>query len=232
MKVLALTKDTLDMLRVISLTLPDLIGLPDPEAAEGLNQRMALLDGIEKVHEISYSQRLVIIREFEIRKLWQYLTDPMVGQPFPHLTAWLSSGFIGCRRVNMEAHRDAERLADVPPGKLLDVPKGNIKVLTQLSTAVRNEPGILETARTASEDELLDKVEKEHPEQHLTVRKRIILRPGRAEARVIEEWVAYAQEHDIAASVTDAVVRACEQALHGAKLDEELAKMPTEEVTA
>lgn len=222
-------RDALATLRVLPLTLMDEISLPDAEAAERLNQRLALLDMIDAAHGISYSQRLVIIAEFRRRSLWKYLIDPMVGESFPHETAWLSSGFVGCRRVNFEAKLDAEKLADVSPGKLLDVPKGNIKVLTQLSTAVRNEPAILETARTASEDELLDKVEREHPEQHLTVRKRIILRPGRAEARVIEEWVAYAQEHDIAASVTDAVVRACEQALHDAKLDEELAAMPAEE---
>lgn len=225
-------KDALDTLRVISLTLPDLISLPDPEAAVALNGRMALLDMVDAAHSVSYSQRLVIIAEFRRRSLWKYLIDPLVGEAFPHETAWLSSGFGGCRRVNFEAKRDAEKLADVPPGKLLDVPKGNIKVLTQLSTAVRNEPAILETARTASEDELLDKVEKEHPDQHLTVRKRIILRPGRAEARVIEGWVAYAREHDIAGTREEALVFACEVALDRCRLDEELAAMPMSEVTA
>lgn len=221
----------LDALRVMQLTLPDLINQADPEAAESLNGRMALLDMIEKAHEISYSQRIVIIREFEKRSLWKYLTDPMVGEAFPHLTAWLSSGFVGCRRVSFEAKRDGALLAEMDATQLLGVPKGSLKVLIGVSTSVRNLPDVLEAAK-AGDDALLEKLEKDHPEQHLTARKRLIFSPGRSEAKVIEAWIAYALEHDLAGTKEEALVRACECALDQALLDEELAAMPTEEVPA
>jgi hypothetical protein len=213
---------TLATLRFISLTLPDMLALPDPEAAEALTQRMALLDMVDQAHEVSYSQRLVIIREFETRQLWKYLIDPLAGVEFSCLTAWLSSGFIGCRRTNMEAHRDAKALSDAPAAKLLDVPKANIRLLTQLSTAVRNEPDVLEAARTLKPEQFEEKIEAEHPGQHLEARKPLRFRFGRSQARKVEEWIQFALEHDLAGTREQAVEWACVEALENAQIDARL----------
>lgn len=213
---------------IVSANLSDLFSLPDAEAAEALNGRMAAFVQIERIHQRSYVERGLIIREFEKRKLWKYLTDPETGETFPHLTAWLScSEFLGCRRTNFESKRDMELLVDISAEKLIDVPKSNIKVLTQLSTAVRNQPDVLEAARTLPQHELMDKVEQEHPLQHIEKCMPIRLTPGRSERKAIDKWVNYALEHDIAGSPTEAVVRACEMAMHDAELEEELAAMPT-----
>ena len=231
MKTALQVRDALAELRLISLTLPDLISLPDPESAVALNGRMALLDMVEAAAKVSYSHRLVIIREFEVRRLWQYLIDPMVGEPFPNLTAWLASGFLGCRRVNMEAHRDAQMLPEMKPQQLLDVPKSSIKVLTGVSTDVRNRPDVLEEAKKG-DDALLEKLETEHPGQHIEQRKPMHLMLGRSERKAVDAWTSYAIEHDIAGTVKEAIVRACEMALDDAKLDEELKAMPAEEEKA
>jgi hypothetical protein len=203
--------DALIAIATVSRNLPMLIALPDPDAAEALNQRMQLLDMIDAAHTVSYSQRLVIIAEFTRRSLWRHLIDPEVGEPFPHVTAWLSSGFVGCRRTNMEAKRDAESLADVPTSQLIDVPKASIKVLTGVSTAVRNLPEVLEAARNG-EEKLLEKLERDHGDQHLEGRKPLTLRLSRSERKVVDDWVEYAIAEDIAATTTEAIVRACEYA--------------------
>jgi hypothetical protein len=200
-----------DALSNLRATLPALIALPDPEAAEAMNTRMSLLDLIDRVQAVTYSQRLVIIAEFTRRSLWKHLIDPEVGEPFPHLTSWLSSGFMGCRRTNMEAKRDAESLADVPTAQLIDVPKASIKVLTGVSTAVRNLPEVLEAARNG-EEKLLEKLERDHGDQHLEGRKPLTLRLSRSERKVVDDWVEYAIAEDIAATTTEAIVRACEYA--------------------
>lgn len=219
-------------LEILSTNLEKLIAQPDPEAAESLNTWMIGLKRIEELQGLSYGQRLVIIRNFEERSLWRYLTDPETEVPFPNLTAWLSSGFIGCRRVNMDAHVDGKKLADIPAEKLIDVPKSSIKVLTGVSTAVRNLPDVLEAAKRGDE-KLLNKLEKDHPGQHVESKgEPIRLAPGRSDRKVIDRWVQYAIEHDIAGSMTDAIVKACEMAMHDAELDEELAHMPAEETTA
>jgi hypothetical protein len=212
---------------IVSTNLSDLISLPDPEAAEALNTRMAALDQIHRIHERSYAERGIIAREFELRSLWRHLIDPDTGLSFPHLTAWLScSDFLGCRRTNFEAKADMKELADVPADKLIDVSKDNIKVLKLLSTSVRNQPDVLEAAKRLPQDKFLAKVEREHPSQHLEVRRVLRFSPGRSGAKVVEEMIAWALEHDIAGSRDEALVRAAEAALNEWKLEQELSEMP------
>lgn len=213
-------------LTILSASLDDLLQLADPEAAESLNQWMGALKRVEEVYEVSYGQRLVIIRHFEERSLWRHLIDPDTDLAFPNLTAWLSSGFVGCRRVNMEAHRDAQALSDLPSGKLIYVPKGSVKVLKLLSTSVRNDPEVLEAARTMKPEEFEAKVERDHPMQHIESRRAVRFSLGRSQAKTVEKWIAYALEHDVAGSREEAIERACEVAMHDAELNEELRSMP------
>ena len=220
-------------MEVMSVNLSDLISLPDQDAAPALNTRMGALDVIHKLHERSYAERGIIVREFERRKLWEHLVDPDTGTPFASLTAWMScSDFLGCRRVNFEAKRDMEMLQDVPSEKLLDVPKSNIKVLASLSTQTRNEPRVLDAARTMQPEKFEQKIEKEYPDQHIQSRKIIRLKPTRDQKEDIDRWVEYALSHDIAGSLTEAIARACETAMNDAELDEELREMKTEEAEA
>lgn len=215
---------------IASVNIGELIAMPDPEAAEALNTRMGALDQIHRIHERSYAERGIIVREFEKRHLWKHLIDPETGEAFPHLTAWLScSDFLGCRRTNFEAKRDMELLQDVPTDKLIDVPKGNLKVLTQLSTAVRNDPGILEAAKTMQPNEFMDKVEKEQPHQHIEARKVMRFSPGRSWAKTIEETIAYAIDHGIAGSRDEALLRMAETSLNEWTLEDEIKHMPPEE---
>lgn len=212
---------------IASTNLSDLLAMPDPEAAEALNTRMGALDHIQRIHERSYSERGIIAREFERRNLWAHLIDPLTEQPFTTFTAWMTcDDFLGCRRTNFEAKKDMEMLQDVPTAKLIDVPKGNLKVLTQLSTAVRNDPGILEAAKTLPPNEFLEKVEKEQPHQHIEAKRVLRFSPGRSWAKVIEETIDYAIENGIAGNRDEALLRMAETSLNEWKLEEEIKDMP------
>lgn len=216
---------------IVLTRLSDLIALPDERAAVALDTRLAAFEKIEEIYERSYGERLIIVRQFETRQLWQHLADPDTGLPFPNLTAWLScSRFLGCRRVNFEAKRDAGMLADVPPEKLIDVPKSNIKLLTQLSTQVRNDPTVLDAAKTLPREALEEKLEREHPHQHIESRRPLRFTLGRSQAKTVEEAITWALEHDIAGTREEALVRMAEQALNEWKLEQELKDMPAEEV--
>lgn len=209
--------------------LSDILTLDDPEAAVAMNARMALFEQVQQIHERSYVERGIIIREFEKRQLWKHLIDPETDQAFPHLTAWLSCrDFLGCRRTNFEAKRDLASLADVPAEKLIDVPKGNLKLLVQLSTQVRNDDAVLQAARTLKTDEFEEKIEAEHPHQHVEARRPLRFNPGRNGAKVVEQVIAWALEHDIAGSRDEALVRMAETALDQWQLDQELKDMPQE----
>lgn len=219
----------MNALTVVSPDLPSLIQLPDERAAVALNDRIIAWNVIDEAHERSYAERGLIAIQFEKRSLWQYLEDPDTQTPFANMTAWMScSRFLGCRRTNYESKRDMELLQDVPTDKLLDVKKSNLKVLQQLSTSVRNDPSVLEAAKT---DKLLETIERDHPNQHIQTRKPIRINPERDGAAAIDKWVTYALEHDMAGSQTEAIVRACEMALHDAELDDELEAMAEAEKT-
>jgi hypothetical protein len=181
-------------LEIVSANLVDIICLPDPEAAEALAQRMAALDHIKLVYDRTYSDRVVIMRLFETKQLWKHLTDPDTGLPFPHMTAFMScSKLFGCRRTNFEALADAKLLSDMPAEKIIDLPKGNIKVLAQLSTAVRNDPEILEAAK-GSEDAFVAKVQQRFPSQHLESSKTLRFQLPAGDAAEVEEAIDKAME--------------------------------------
>ena len=121
-----------------------------------------------------------------------------------------------------------KKLADVPSANLIDIPKSTIKVLMQLSTAVRNQPDILAAAKALAPNEFLEKVEKEQPNQHIEARKVMRFSPGRSWSKVIEEAISYALEHGIADTRDEALLRAMETALNEWKLEEEIKGMPKE----
>lgn len=220
-------------IEVLSVNLSESISLPDPEAAESLNRRMAAWVKVDRLYERSFVERGLIIREFEKRQLWKYLIDPETGETFPHLSAWLSSAdYLGCRRTNFESKRILAMLADVPAEKLIDVPKANLHTLTQLSTAVRNDPEILEAARTLPREKFEEKLEREQPHQHIEVHSPMKFHFGRSQRKAIEAWVEYATNHNLAGTREEAVAWACEEALDNALIDERLDSMPAEEVTA
>lgn len=208
---------------IVSTALSSVIALPDPEAAFALNSRILAWNVIDKLHERSYVERGLIAIQFEKKQLWKHLIDPDVGQPFENFTSWMScSQFMGCRRTNFEAKRTMSLLDDVPAEKLIDVPKGNLNTLIQLSTAVRNDPSILAAAKTLQPEKFLEKVEKEQPLQHLESRKPLHLMLGRCDRKVIDRWTEHAITNGIAGSVTEAIVRACELAMDDVELDEEM----------
>jgi hypothetical protein len=218
-------------LEIFTTRLADIFALPDPQAAVALNERIIAWNVVDELHERSYVERGLIAVQFEKKKLWKHLIDPDTETHFASFTAWMScSQFMGCRRTNFEAKADVKALSDVPEDKLASVPKENLKVLRQLSTHVRNEPEVIKAAQTLSQNKFLEQIEAKHADQHLEVKRLIRFSPGRSGARVVEEWISYAIEHDIAGTRDEALVRACEMALDDAKLDEELKNMPEETI--
>jgi hypothetical protein len=220
----------MNALELVSANLSDLIKLPDEQAAPALNRRIMAWNVVDELHERSYVERGLIAIQVEKRQLWKFLIDPDTNTLFSCMDAWMScSQFLGCRRTNYEAKRSMKLLEDVPPEKLIDVPKGNIHTLTQLSTHVRNDPAILEAAKNLPQKQFLEKIEREQPLQHLEARGPLRLSPTKNERKDIDDWVQFALDHDLAGSVTEAIAKACQMAKHDAELDEELKAMQAEE---
>jgi hypothetical protein len=75
----------------------------------------------------------------------------------------------------------------------------------------------------------MEKVEREQPHQHIETRHLLRFNPGRSGAKIVEEMICWALEHDIAGTRDEALVRAAESALNEWKLELELREMPVED---
>jgi hypothetical protein len=120
-------------------------------------------------------------------------------------------------------------LSDVPSDKLIDIPKSNLHMLASLSTEVRNDPEVLEAAKRLARDKFEEKLQKDHPNQHIESRKPLRFSPGRTGARIVEDGIAMAISMGYASTRDEALVRAFETAVHEWELELELASMPVEE---
>jgi len=76
---------------------------------------------------------------------------------------------------------------------------------------------VLEAARTLPREAFEEKVEREHPLQHIEARRRMVFNPVRSGAKTVEEMLDYAVENDIAGNRDEALVRAAETALEAWK---------------
>lgn len=220
-------------IEVLSVNLSDVLALPDKEASIALNDRMLVHAQVERIYAKSFAEVGIIAREVERRQLYQHLINPSTGEPFAYFSDWANSvKLISSRRTIFASKRVLSMLEDVPAEKLIDVPKANLHTLTQLSTAVRNDPEILEAARTLPREKFEEKLEREQPHQHIEVHSPMKFHFGRSQRKAIEAWVEYAMSHNLAGTREEAVAWACEEALDNALIDERLDSMPADEVTA
>lgn len=183
--------------------------LPDEEAAVVLDRRTRILDVL---YRRTFVELGFICREMQVRALWRHLG-------YESFNAWVDAAAPYSRSYCFEAKRIVGELKDVPREQLLGMSRESILTLRSLSTAVRNLPDVLEAAKRGDEV-LTKKIEAEHPGQHLESRTPMRLSPGRSERKVIEAWVNFAIAHDLASSLTDAVVKACARCLLDEELDE------------
>jgi hypothetical protein len=211
-----------DVYNLLSIPLERFIKKADGEAAFFLHHRMRAFDWMDEQRERSYAERGLIAIEFEKRKLWQYLDDPATKKPYTSFNAWASSRCNGARSVTFDAKRDLEALQDVPAAELRDIPKGNLKVLKQLSTAVRKEPAVLQAARSMTTPQFLESIEKLFPEQHIESPIVVKVNAAPADASTFEEAIQYAIDHEIAANRSEAMGRMAYTALEQWRLEAEI----------
>jgi hypothetical protein len=113
-------------------------------------------------------------------------------------------GYASC----FAAMRDMEELKDMPAEALNNVPQSNFSTLRQLSTAVRNDPSVIQAAQTQQADKFINTVKQMHPNQHLESRKPIRFVADESQAKEIEETLALAMERG-AINRTEALLAIC-----------------------
>ena len=198
---------------LVSWDLDDLCNQPDREAAHGLNERAKAWDFILERAPLAFSDYGRIAWEFQKRELWRHVLDEH-EEPFRSFEHWVNSGAPKGRRYMYKAKEKFEALvSDVAPSKLKGIARGNLETLIQCSSAVRNEPEVLEAAKTLSTPEFLSHIETNHPDQHFEGVEKLWFEPDRAAVPKINECIAYAIDHGIARNRGEALERMAEVAL-------------------
>ena len=159
---------------------------------------------IDTAEKVSYARKGKICLDVRNGLLHQNRIDPETGMPCS-FSRWVRLSATWSYASCFAAMRDMESLSDVPAADLAQVPAGNFPILKQLSTAVRNQPAVLQAAKTKHPDELIEHIKRDHPNQHLESRKTLRFVAEESQAAEIEEAIALAMEHG-AANRTEALL--------------------------
>lgn len=202
--------------------------MADDKAAEVITERAKFIDCQDR---LTFMERGMLAEYVEKRVLWQCVDNPRTGIPCGNQNEWIEAFCPFSRASWFDAKRRWKELAEIPAEERVQIPRHNVIVMQKLSSAVRKDPEVIKAAQTMPQDDFLKKIEVQHPDQHLEAPKGVLkFKPSRTGAEIIEKWVSYAIAHEIAESRDEAMVKACEYALHDAELDEELKSMPDEQV--
>lgn len=192
--------------------------LPIPEAADAVRGILGSLDTAEKQVFAIRGMALIVIEE---RKLWEGQA-PSMGQWIKMIApnSW-GECYAAMRTVK-------ELLPDIPLDDMQEMKRCTLEEVKRLSSAVRRDSQVIESAKTLPLNEFLEKVEKDHPHQHVESRRPLRFSPGRSGVKLVEEAIAWALDHDIAGTRDEAIVKMAETAIHEWQLEDELENMPAE----
>lgn len=167
----------------------EILNLPDDQAEAVLFDRLRHLDRQDK---LSYAERGLICRQVQNYMLHKKRDDPETGNPCT-FTRWVRLSSPWSYATVHKAMRDVEALKDVPAEDVAEIPPSNFPVMLQLSTEVRNDPQVLEAAKTQHTEELVEHIRTHHPSQHIEHRKLLRFKPEESAAQKIEEALEEAE---------------------------------------
>ena len=150
-----------------SITAPDLtryLSDPPDSAAAALK---AILKSLEGAEDSIFQTRMVALRIISERELWRLDTDPEYGVPFKSMHRWIQCTFPRTRYA-LEANSTQQALVGVKIEDLAEMKRCTAVLLADkgVSDSCRRDPAIIEAAKTASESEFREKLNKTHG-QHL-----------------------------------------------------------------
>ena len=169
----------------------DILGLPDEKAEPIFFSR---LQQIAATWELGYAEVGLICRQVDAYLLWEKRIDPETGEPCASFSRWVH---VCCPRsfaTVYAAMRDVEELKDVPAEHVAKIPASNFPVMKQLSSAVRNDPQVLEAAKSQNAEQFVETIRRDHPNQHIEHRQLLRFRPVESAAAKIKEALNRAEQ--------------------------------------
>jgi len=159
--------------------------LDDPTAAAIVTARARFID---KQHDLTFAEMGCIASYVEERALWKHVLTPS-GQTCRSQNEWIEVACPKSRSTWFDAKRRWKELEDVPAEDKLHMSRGNLIVMQKLSTAVRQDPKVLEAAKRLPEAAFVEAIQEAHPDQHVEQLKGVHVKAEASAAKVIEEAI-------------------------------------------
>lgn len=158
----------------------------DGVAAAYLDARVRQL---EQQSKRSFVETGLILNEMKDRALWEKVNDLDTGETFTSFDHWLANAAPMSRSAGYAAMKALRDITDVPLADLQQMPRCNVMTLQGLSSKVRQNPHVIEAAKTQSEDKFLETLEEKYPEQHIETKRKMELKPTKGARKNIDHAI-------------------------------------------
>jgi hypothetical protein len=165
------------------LKIRGLRSMSDADAARVLDDRLRFL---ERQYKRNFVERGFILLEMEERQLWKCLIDSETGDEFQSFERYIVTAASHSRADCFESLRAVKELRDIPREQLMNIPRKNIGILSQLSTKVRRDPDVIAAAQTATKADFIGHIQENHPDQAIEQETKLTAHPTKSAREVID----------------------------------------------
>lgn len=165
----------------------------DEDAAQVIDGRMRQL---EQIWKRSFAERGCLMVEIKQRLLWQHIDDPSTGMACKSMERYIATVAPQSRSDCYAAMRAVEELTDIPRNELIEMPRANIEVMRSLSSNVRQQPEVLEAAKTMTEKQFTAKIASDFPSQWVESKHIIKLNFSASAGEAVERLIERTMERD------------------------------------
>jgi hypothetical protein len=146
---------------------------------------------IENFNRRVFSELGMLVLYVEEKRLFALLLDER-GEKYRSLEAWMQSSCPYSVSYAKEAKAKVKILRDsgTPMDELLNIPRCNVELLAQLSSNLQCDPGVLKDAQLLQGEVFRDKIVREHPEQGIERKKKLIFDFEASAREVVDEAIA------------------------------------------
>jgi hypothetical protein len=148
------------------------------------SESFAKLRAFDESWRVSYMEAGIIARQVHDGLLWK--------ERCANFHEWIREAAPYGFATVYRAMEDVRSLSDIPDDHLAKITQANVPIVRQLSTAVRNNPAVLEAAQTKPSSELLGQIRRDYPDQHLEAKKALRFSLDESAAAKIEEALTMA----------------------------------------
>lgn len=171
--------------------------LDDAAAAELITERLKRYD---REHEKKYAALGLMLLEAEKRELWKLVPDSIGGIPCRSFNSFMRATLPQSYSTGRAALAHVKALKDIPAESIAQIKQCNMNTYISLSTSVRRDPEVLQSASHATNAEFVRLCQDRFPQQAIETCQPMRIPFTASQRIVVDNSYAKAQERGEASS--------------------------------